>query len=59
MGKNVREINEKVKKIVEGTLEPMALSLKKEEIEEIEIQALRVKLISDSLKNPKKDHRIL
>lgn len=55
----MREINEKVKKIVEGTLEPMALSLKKEEIEEIEIQALRVKLISDSLKNPKKDHRIL
>lgn len=40
-------------------MKPLPLSLKKEEIEEIELQALRVKLISNSLKNPKKDHTIL
>lgn len=59
VGKNVRELYERVKHFATGVQVPLVLGLKKEEIEEIELQALRVKLISNSLKNPKKDHTIL
>lgn len=41
---------------VEGLERPKELTVPKEDIEEIEVQALRVKLISNTLKNPKKDH---
>jgi hypothetical protein len=59
VGKNVQNIHAHAKGYAKGLIEPLKLSLKAEEIEEIEIQALRVKLISDSLKNPKKDHKVL
>lgn len=47
---------ERLKGKVEGLEKPGELTLVKEDIEEIEVQALRVKLISNTLKNPKKDH---
>lgn len=59
VGKSVRELYEVVRHFTQDLMKPLALGLKREEIEEIEIQALRVKLISNSLKNPKKDHTIL
>lgn len=59
VGRNVRELYESVRHFAAGVQAPLVLGLKKEEIEEIELQALRVKLISNSLKNPKKDHTIL
>ena len=34
----------------------MKIKIDNDKIEAIEVQALRVKLISNSLKNPKKDH---
>jgi phosphatidylserine/phosphatidylglycerophosphate/cardiolipin synthase-like enzyme len=59
VGKHVRLLYDEVRKMAKGIVEPLKVSLKAEEIEEIELQALRVKLISNSLKNPKKDHRRL
>lgn len=53
------KIYSQIKDFAKSISEPLKLSLKNEDIEEIEIQALRVKLISDSLKNPKKDHKNL
>jgi hypothetical protein len=59
VGENVSRIYHAVKLYGQQLIEPLQLSLSAEEIEEIDIQALRVKLISNSLKNPKKDHKIL
>ena len=59
VGNNVLQVYAQAKLYAKGLMEPLKLSLKAEEIEEIEIQALRVKLISDSLKNPKKNHKNL
>lgn len=59
VGRSVIELHEALRHFAPSLVVPLALSLKKEQMEEIEIQALRVKLISNSLKNPKKDHTIL
>lgn len=55
----MQEMYSTVKNFAQGVLPITHLSLKQEAMEEIELQALRVKLISNSLKNPKKDHTVL
>ena len=44
------------KQMKEICIKPRVLTLDEEVLEEIQTQTLRVKLISSSVKNPKKDH---
>lgn len=52
----VQNLYEMLSKHIEKLNPPKALTLSEEDYADIELHALRVALISNTLKNPKKDH---